>query len=428
MKKELYQLLDKHQEEIYNLADELLKNPELGYKEFKTKQIIIDFLKKYNIKVEKEYFETGFTVSVGNDDKPHIGLIAELDAITTANHPFADKDTNAAHSCGHFSQCVMMCASIVYIKKLFDQNKLKGKVSLFFTPAEEFIDLNYRDQLIAKGKIKAYGGKQNMLLDNMFDDVSCLIHAHATIQNKDYLFNVKSSLAGFIYKKFIFKGKASHAAFAPFLGHNALNACNLFLNAVGLLRETFKQEDMVRVHGIITKGGTVVNSIPDEVIYEAYVRSFSNESLLGINDKLTNAAKHCAKALETECIVEDIKGYLPFIQDDNLSDVVYQNMLNFVGKENIFTTEKSIASGDIGDLSCFKPTIQFGYTGFSGNIHGCDLLVENKERVFITTTKIILGSLIDLFTNQQLLEKIESEFSASMDLKSYQEYLFGKCV
>lgn len=423
MKEKIYQLLEEKKQEIYHLADELFKNPELGYKEFKTKEIILNYLNQYGIVVDKEYFETGFSVSVGTNKEPHLALIAELDAILTAGHPFANPDSNAAHSCGHFSQCVMMCASIVVLKRLFDENKLDGKVTLFFTPAEEFIDLDYRDQLIREKKILAYGGKQNMLLKGLFDDVACCIHAHATIEQNNHLFNVKSSLAGFIYKKFIFKGKASHAAFAPHLGHNALNACNLFLNAQAFIRETFQEEDMIRVHGIITKGGTVVNSIPDEVVYEAYVRSFSNESLSLVSERLTQAAKHCAQALQVICEVSDTVGYLPFLQDENLSDVVYQKMLDFVCPEQIQTTEKSIASGDIGDLSCFKPTIQFGYTGFKGNIHGADLMVNDQERVFLTTSKIICTTVLDLLTNPDKLKKISIAFKAKMNVEQYKKYL-----
>lgn len=50
-------------------------------------------------------------------------------------------------------------------------------------------------------------------------------------------------------------GKASHAAGAPEKGVNALSAASLGLQALGLNRETFRDEDCVRVHPIITKGG-----------------------------------------------------------------------------------------------------------------------------------------------------------------------------
>ncbi|MEG0076620.1 amidohydrolase [Anaerorhabdus sp.] len=423
MKELAYAIIDKYHDEFLELADTLFKTPELGYKEVKTKQIIQTFLTSHGIQIEKEYFQTGFQVTIANADKPHIGLIAELDAIPTIGHPCSNPLDNAAHSCGHSTQVVMMIASLLALKELIDENKLTGKVTLFFCPAEEFIDIEYRKQLIENKTIYAIGGKQNMIIDHIFDDVDCCLHAHGMGEFRKYRFNVKSSLAGFIYKKYHFEGKASHAAMAPSEGINALSACNLFLQAQAMLRETFLDSDMNRVHGIITNGGDVVNSIPSDVVYEAYVRSFSTTTLMNLNDQLSNAAKHCAYAIGAKCEIEEIKGYFPFNQDIALSDVVYQNMLPFVNPLEIQTDEKSVASGDIGDLSLFKPTIQFGYTGFKGTMHGKNLEVSEPDVVYNTTSKILVGSVIDLLTDSSYLENIHSSFRPQMTIDEYIKYL-----
>lgn len=423
MKNQFNGAIHQHHDEIEKLAKELFETPELGYKEVKTKKIIQQFLKDHGFIIEKEYFNTGFQVTIGNACKPHIGLIAELDAIPTPNHPCEDQDTHAAHSCGHSTQCAMMIATLMALRELFDQNQLQGKVTLFFTPAEEFIDLDYRDELMKENKISAYGGKQNMLLAHHFDEVDCFLHAHGMGEYRGYAFNVQSSLAGFIYKKYNFIGKASHAAMAPSEGINALNACTLFMQAQAMLRETFKDEDMNRIHGIITKGGDVVNSIPAEVTYESYIRSFSSKTLQSLNEQCNRAAKHTALALGATCEIEEIKGYLPFTQDRNLSKVVYDNMLAFTTADQVQTDEKSIASGDIGDLGHFKPAIQFGYTGFKGTMHGKNLLVDDEELVYQTTAKILGGTVIDLLTHPNTLNAILENFKPTMTLEEYRKYL-----
>ena len=53
------------------------------------------------------------------------------------------------------------------------------KVSAIFTPAEEFIDFDYSDGLIEEGKIKYRSGKQHMIASGYFDDVDCVLSAHA---------------------------------------------------------------------------------------------------------------------------------------------------------------------------------------------------------------------------------------------------------
>ena len=83
----------------------------------------------------------------------------------------------------------------------------------------------------------------------------------------------------FVSKVIRYKGVAAHAAGAPYKGINALNAASLGLSALAYQRETFKDEDHVRVHPIITKGGNLVNVVPDEVVIETLVRASNKDAI-----------------------------------------------------------------------------------------------------------------------------------------------------
>ena len=420
MKKNLNKTIDKYNDEILELGNELFRHPELGYKEFTTKRILVEFFKKHGITVNREYCITGFSVKIGNGE-PYIGLIAEMDAIPTLNHPCANlEDQSAAHACGHSTQCVIMAAAFVALKECLSENM--GTVELFFTPAEEYTDMQYREKLISEGLIKYPGGKVNMLVEHIFDDVDVCIHLHA-MSESNYQYGINSSLAGFIYKKFVFKGKASHAAVLPHLGVNALNAFSLFMSAAAMLRETFKDEDMNRFHGRLIEGGETVNSIPEKVVYESYVRSFNSETLKELSSKYTRAAMYSAMALGAECEVIDCNGYLPFKPSRSLSEVVYKNMLDYVSDAEIIHDEKSVAAGDIGDLSCFKPTIQFGYGGIGGVIHGSSMYIKDPSMVYIKTAKIVASSVYDLLNNHDKIVEIKREFTPSMTYDEYIKYL-----
>ena len=419
MKQDLITFIDKSREELIALGDELFRNPELGFREFRTGEIIREYLKRHDLKVTDEYDVTGFSVTIGSG-RPHIGIIAELDAIPTPGHPFADPETNAAHACGHSSQQVIALGALTAIAQQI--NQLSGTVTLFFTPAEEFTDIEYRRRLIAEGKIRYLSGKENMLAERKFDDVDCLIHMHA-MGSSEYNYSVDSILAGFIYKKITFIGRAAHAAVLPHLGINAVNELNLFLNAVNALRETFRDEDMVRVHGMIDQGGSTVNSIPDKAVYECYVRTVNQDILQQLNQQISNAADHCAKALGGSCIIEDTKGYLPLHQSPKLCEVVMDNILQFADRKEIHHHEKSVAAGDVGDICAFKPIIQYGYNGFSGRIHGADLKIEDPETVYITQSKITAMTVYDLLADPSLVKQITDEFTPSMTWQQYIDYL-----
>lgn len=411
MKNKLIEYIDQHKEETIELGRKLFSTPELGYKEFKTVELLKEAL---GIETVEPYAKTGFKVTLGKG-KPHIGLIAELDAIPTLGHPYANlEDQSAAHSCGHSSQCAIMVAAFKALKEL----NLKGTISLFFTPAEEYTDLEYRRSLIEQGEIQYFGGKIQMLHEGAFEGVDCFIHLHASGSHR-YYFSTETKLAGFIYKKFVFKGKASHAAVLPHAGINALNACNLFLTATAMLRETFKEEDHNRFHGLITEGGQTINSIPERVVYESYVRSFNTDRLQSLSNQLTNTAKHCAQALNGDCEVIDEFGYYPFEPDHNLAQVIEKNMLQFVASDQIRRESESIAAGDIGDLSLFYPTVQFGYGGISGTIHGKDMAISDEERVYIESSKVVALSVYDLLNDETLVNHIKKNFKEKMTKEDY---------
>ena len=199
--------------------------------------------------------------------------------------------------------------------------------------------------------------------------------------------------------------------------------CSLFINAINMLKETYKEEDMVRVHGIIVKGGDTVNSIPEEVIYECYIRSINPDYLLKLNEIISNAARSCSQALGGTCIIEDIPGYLPFIPSKPLSEVIYKNMLDYTDDDNIKWNEKSVAAGDVGDMSIFKPVTQYGYTGFKGRMHGNNLQIADPYEVYIVQAKIVAGSVIDLLTDNSLADDIISSFQVKMTYQQYLDYL-----
>ncbi len=409
--------LDQDRNELYALGDELFIHPQLGYKEFTNKKILTEYFESHGLRVTDLGFRTAFKVSVGSGS-PRIGLIAELDAIPTLGHPFANKDDYAAHSCGHSTQCAIMAYTLIKLKDIVK----KGTVTLYFTPAEEFTDIAFRKQLIRKGEIRYIGGKVNMQAAGQFDEEDLLIHLH-TMGQSDYHFSLNSALSGFVYKEITFKGKATHAAVAPDKGINALNAFVLFDNALNMLRETFREEDFIRIHGILSTGGQTVNSIPEKTVYECYVRSMNEKALRETAARVDNAAKCCAKAIGASVSIRTTPGYLPMHQNRAINDIIRKSMLKYCKPEEIHDGEISMAAGDIGDLSLFRPTVQFGYSGFAGNCHGKDLCIVDKQRAYLEPAKIVYDTVKYLLDHEDYVNKIKQDFTPAMTKEEYLAYL-----
>ena len=106
-----------------------------------------------------------------------------------------------------------------------------------------------------------------------FDDVDMAMMVHTTSRTTwTGVFGSSESSNGFVAKSARFIGRAAHAGGAPHQGVNALYAATLAIDAINAQRETYRDEDAVRVHPIMTRGGDLVNVIPNDVRLETYVR------------------------------------------------------------------------------------------------------------------------------------------------------------
>lgn len=425
MKEQINQIIDELQKEIIQLGDDLFSTPELGFKEFQTKERLIAELKKHDIGVDEEYFETGFEASIRGEEGATIGLIAELDAIVTKGHPCANPETQAAHSCGHSIQCSVMCAVLIALKKSGLVERLGGTVKVFFTPAEEFCDMEYRQKLVEEGKLQYYSGKENMLAKGCFDTCDVVLSIHSMGEG-ECRYSINTDLAGFTFKRITFLGKASHAAVLPHEGVNALNAFALFQSAMGMLRETFVDKDRVRFHGYLREGGDSVNSIPAKVIYECYIRSVNPATITNLSEQVEKTAYHCAHALNADVQFDGIPGYYPLHQSREVNQVVLQNLLAYTDEQHVYKNAVSMAAGDVGDVSLFKPTIQLGVGGIRGRIHGDNLEVVDKPRTYIEASKVIACTVLDLLENAELTQKWGREYKRAMSIEEYCNSLKAK--
>lgn len=167
-----------------------------------------------------------------------------------------------------------------------------------------------------QGKIKYFGGKNEFLSRGYFDgvDIAFMVHTSNAFCARHYA-------VGFIAKNIIYKGRASHAGGSPWSGINALYAANCGLNAVNALRETFKEEDYIRFHPIITSGGDMVNAIPETVRMESYVRGKTFEAINSANKKVNRALIGAALSMGANIDIIDMPGYAPLVNDMNMIEL-----------------------------------------------------------------------------------------------------------
>src|SRR5262244_4025052 len=321
LRRRVYAAIDRRAEEIIGIGERIARHAEMGFKEVKTARLVSETLQGLGLAPRTGLAMTGVRAEASGraGEGPTFALIGELDGLRVTGHPQADAQTGAAHACGHNAQVAGMLGAAMGLMgaKAFDH--LAGRVVFFAVPAEEYGDVAWRVEQARAGKLEFLGGKPELLRLGHFDDVDMAMMIHLTPQEEYRKAGVAASNNGCIVKTVRYIGRASHAGGAPHLGINALYAAQIGLSAINAIRETFRDEDSIRVHPIITHGGSQVNVIPGEVRIETYVRGKTMQEILDANVKVDRALRAGALALGATVEIETIPGYMPMTCDPTMA-------------------------------------------------------------------------------------------------------------
>src|ERR671935_40893 len=187
-----------------------------------------------------------------------------------------------------------------------------------------------------------------------------------------------------------------HAGGGPHMGVNALYAAQVGLTAVNAIRETFRDEDTIRVHPIITHGGSQVNVIPGEVRLETYVRGRTVDAILDAQKKVDRAFKAGALALGAKVEIETLPGYMPMTCDGTMARRYRENAAALVGAESFRQIGHRTGSTDMGDLSMVMPILHPYVGGAVGSGHGADFKIVDPQLAYVTNAKALAAMAVDM--------------------------------
>ncbi|MDD4773642.1 MAG: amidohydrolase, partial [Eubacteriales bacterium] len=139
-----------------------------------------------------------------------------------------------------------------------------------------------------------------------------------------------------------------------------------------------------------------------------------------VNRSITGAAMAVGAAAE----IIDTPGYLPLLQDEELTCLFEQNAAAFIPNDKLRRNINMTGSTDTGDLSALIPCIHPSMGGFSGNAHSRDFSVADEDTAYIMPAKIMAMTVIDLlYDNAERAKRIKSEYKARMTKDEYIAYL-----
>jgi amidohydrolase len=407
--------IDRRADELFRIADDIYRHPELGFKEHRTAAIVSGFVERLGLPYRSRLALTGVKARLeGAQPRPVVAVLGELDSLAVREHPFADPETGAAHACGHNAQIAMLLGVAAGLVDAGVAPHLAGSVVFFAVPAEEYVEIEYREGLARQGKIEFLGGKPELIRLGEFDDVDLAMMTHTSSNKEDGALGLSGSNNGCIVKLVRYVGRAAHAGGSPHKGINALNAATLALQAIHAQRETFRDDDTVRVHPIITRGGDVVNVVPADVRLETFVRAKTVEAIEDANRKVDRALKAGALAIGAQVQIRTLPGYLPLRNDPALAEVWRRNAVELAGEGQVKEIGHRTGSTDMGDVTHIMPAIHPYAGGAEGTGHGADYRIADPEAAILRPAKAMAMTVLDLLAGgaaRPILDQFRPRFT-----------------
>ena len=421
--------VENHKSDLIKISDDIWANAEIAFEEYESSKSLADYAEANGFTVERGVadMETAFVATYGSG-KPVIGILGEFDALPGISQkamPTKEplEDGAGGHGCGHNMFGTASLGSAIAIKEMMEAGKIKGTVKFFGTPSEE-----------------KYFGKIWMVRDGLWDDVDVNISWHPSAKTEA---DVQSSLAlvDFMVE---FTGQAAHASADPWNGRSASDALELYTTGINYYREHVKPT--VRMHYHIQDGGQVVNVVPDYSRIWVRIRDTKRAGLMPVYEHAMKMAEGAAIMANVDYKISLISGIYEVLVNRAGGEIMQNNLellgpITYTPEEIAFgktiqeqtgkpqvgfdseirplkETEEHPGGGstDVGDVSWNVANINLSVTvapkdtpWHSWAVVACGgMSIGHKGMIY--ASKAMAMTMLDLFEDPKLVEKVKAEF------------------
>lgn len=438
LKKDAVKFIDRCQERLISVSDAVWECAEIALLEYKSSRLLADLLEEEGFRVERGVAKmpTAFIATFGSG-RPIIGILAEYDALpglSQAALPFKKPliEGGAGHGCGHNLFAAGSLGAALAVKEIMQKNKLGGTVRLYGCPAEEDV-----------------GGKLYMARDGLFDDLDACLAWHPDYETR---VDIKGSQA-VDDLEIEFFGKAAHAAFDPWKGASALDAVEMTVFGINLLREHVKPS--VRMHYVITDGGKVPNIVPEHAKVWLWVRDSDRQGVKDVVKRVEKIVEGAAIATATTSKIHYEGSYHEMLVNIIGSRAMQKN-LEMIGPSKYTEEEVEYAkkiqretgneakglisvindldetmqeaeggSTDVAEVSWIAPTLHISTTcaPFEVPWHSWAVVSASKHAIghkgMLLAAKVLAATALDCLLDEELLFSMKSEFIEKLNGYKY---------
>jgi hippurate hydrolase len=365
MKNDALEMLRLFHAELVHIRRDIHANPELGFEETRTSQLVADKLGEWGIEVHRGLAKTGVVGVIKgkkNSGGRAIGLRADMDCLPmheTGGVPHKSKVAGRMHACGHDGHTTMLLGAARYLAQT---RNFDGTVNLIFQPAEE-----------------GGGGGRVMVEEGLFKrfpvDAVYALHNWPGLPVGKIAVRPGAMMAATDEIKLKVRGRGGHAALPHLAADPVVATAHIITALQTIASRNANPVDalVVSICSMQTSQVGAYNVIPAHVELVGTVRTFSPEMRELAEKRIQEIATSVAQGLGASAEVEYRRGYPATVNTEKEAVFAAQVGEKVFGKGNVVTDgEPTMGGEDFSYMLQARPGA-YVFLGQGGAQGGCFL-------------------------------------------------------
>ena len=333
--------IEKHREELIGLRRDFHRHPELGFEEFRTADIIENYLVALGLETHR-IAKTGVVgILQGTRAGPVLMLRADMDALPIEEENDVDyrsQNKGVMHACGHDAHMAMLliAAKILTAKK----KEIAGIIKFVFQPNEEIAGAV---RMIEEG-----------VLENPKVNAAMGMHVWTPVPSGKIAITPGPVMGGLDVFKVTIQGKGGHTGM-PEDAVDPIIAAAAVIQTVQVIqtREISNLKSTVIMFGKI-KGGTKSNIIPEIVELEGSIRFlYQNgpEDESQPTQRFIRIVEQVCQTHRCTCDINIVRENIPLINNAEMATLTRETAMGVFSDPESIIDNQTMGSEDFSEFS-----------------------------------------------------------------------------
>jgi len=317
------------------LRRDIHQHPEIGFKEFRTSDLVAERLQRWGYEVTRGLGGTGVVGQLKRGTGTgKLGLRADMDAlpiVETTGLPYASSHAGLMHACGHDGHTAMLLAAAEHLatSATFD-----GTLNLIFQPAEESL-----------------GGARKMMEDGLFDRFPCdaifAMHNMPGFRQGQLLLREGAAMASSENILVHIEGKGGHGAMPHLSADPVVAGASIVMALQTIVSRNVPPLQMAVITVGAFQSGVANNVIPQQATLKLSVRALDRGVRELLRRRIVELVEAQAQSYGVMARVEFLPGYPVLVNTAAQTALAREVAISLVGADNVvLQTEPLTGSED----------------------------------------------------------------------------------